>query len=160
MMQEQLIASVQGEMTNLAQANTAELGAAIDMIKDLSEAVYYCTIVESMEESDEKKEHNEKYYRYPLINYGRDMDRGMGRMYYEEDWDREGRNPHEGQSHLTRKTYMERKMHGGDKAAQMHELEKYMQDLGRDLTEMIEDASVEEKQLLQKKLTTLATKIV
>ena len=41
----------------------------------------------------------------------------------------------------------------------MQELEGYMSDLSSDLTEMIKDASPEERQLLQKKLTSLATKI-
>lgn len=36
-----------------------------------------------------------------------------------------------------------------DKTAQMKELENYMQELSEDLTEMIHDASPEEKQLLQ-----------
>ena len=70
------------------------------------------------------------------------------------------RDYREGQSPLTRKTYMERKLHGNDKTVQMQELEKYMSELSRDLIEMIEDSSVEEKQMLQKKLTALATKIV
>ena len=42
----------------------------------------------------------------------------------------------------------------------MHELEKYMQELTGDLMEMIEGASADEKQMLQKKLSMLATKIV
>ena len=39
----------------------------------------------------------------------------------------------------------------------MHE--NYMHELTEDITEMIQDASPEEKQLLQKKLSTLATKV-
>ena len=70
------------------------------------------------------------------------------------------RDYREGRSPMTRKTYMERKMHGGAKEAQMHELEKYMQELTSDITEMIEGASMEEKQMLQKKISALATKIV
>ena len=120
--------------------------------------------------------------------YYRDMDREYGRMYYDgsgsgnsggqssgsrsyQDGNRQSpgesrnypieiRDYREGQSPLTRKTYMERKMHGGDKAAQMQELEKYMQELGRDLTEMVEGSSPEEKQMLKQKIQTLATKIV
>ena len=70
------------------------------------------------------------------------------------------RDYREGRSPMTRKTYMERKMHGGAKEAQMHELEKYMQELTSDITEMIDGASMEEKQMLQKKISALATKIV
>jgi hypothetical protein len=41
----------------------------------------------------------------------------------------------------------------------MKELEQYMQELSSDLTEMISDASMEEKQMLQQKLNMLAAKI-
>ena len=58
------------------------------------------------------------------------------------------RDYREGRSPITRKNYMERKMHGGAKEAQMQELEKYMHELTNDITEMIEGASTEEKQML------------
>lgn len=41
----------------------------------------------------------------------------------------------------------------------MKELEKYMQELSSDITEMIEEASPEEKQFLSSKISTLASKI-
>ena len=41
----------------------------------------------------------------------------------------------------------------------MHELDKYMQELSQDVVEMIEKATPEEKQLLQQKLTMLASKV-
>jgi hypothetical protein len=41
----------------------------------------------------------------------------------------------------------------------MQELDSYMQELTSDITEMIADASPEEKQLLQQKISVLATKI-
>jgi hypothetical protein len=41
----------------------------------------------------------------------------------------------------------------------MRELEKYMQELSQDIVDMISDASPEEKQYLEKKLTTLASKV-
>lgn len=158
MMKEQLMTAVQGQLGDLSSVDSKELGEAIDMIKDLSEAVYYCSIVKSMEDS--KKE--PKYY--PIMY--RDMDRNNGRMYYEDNGNSmmrnypiELRDHREGQSPLTRKTYMERKMHGGDKTMQMHDLEKYMMELSHDLTEMVEGSSPEEKQMLAKKLTALAGKI-
>lgn len=46
-----------------------------------------------------------------------------------------------------------------DKTQQMKELENYMQELSTDITEMIQDASPEEKLMLQQKISTLATKI-
>ena len=54
-MKESLINCVQSEIYNLNEANAEELGAAVDMIKDLSEAIYYCTITDAMKENDEKK---------------------------------------------------------------------------------------------------------
>ena len=187
-MKETLMNCIQGQLGDLSSVDSKELGEAIDMIKDLSEAIYYCTITKSMEESEEKGKRSEMYYPMPI--YYRDMDRDMGRMYYDasdrgnnargggsrgytdynynsgsnngssRNYPIELRDYREGQSPLTRKTYMERKMHGGDKGAQMQELEKYMQELTHDLTEMVEGSSPEEKQMLQKKLSVLATKIV
>lgn len=45
---------------NVDKVNAQELGEVMDMIKDLSEAVYYCTITESME----KQAKEDKYPRY------------------------------------------------------------------------------------------------
>ena len=201
-MKDTLMSCVQGQLGDLASADANELGEAVDMIKDLSEAIYYCTITESMEKSDkEKKEMPMMYpveYRYYPMDYNRyyrDMDREYGSMYYTDyamnggsgnqggsrNYDGENRgyqdgnrqtsgesrnypieirDYREGRSPMTRKTYMERKAHGGAKEAQMHELEKYMQELTSDITEMIEGASSEEKQMLKTKISALATKIV
>lgn len=98
-LKEKLVYAVEGQLANIDAADTKELGEVIDMIKDLEEAVYYCTITKSMEEaSKEKKERPEVYYYsekylpmepympYPYKNippYGRDMDRPMGKMYYD-----------------------------------------------------------------------------
>jgi phage regulator Rha-like protein len=49
--------------------------------------------------------------------------------------------------------------HTKDKAAQMRELEKYMQELTTDMVEMIEDSSPEEKQMLHQKVAELANKL-
>lgn len=179
-MKEMLTGCVQGQLTHIDQADYHELGAAIDMIKDLAEAIYYCTITEAMEEKEEKNEH--KYYTmpYPIVDYNyRDMDRGYGRMYYDDRrgsssngtssngngggsrgyMDFEMRDMREGRSGMTRKGYMEAKeMHHG-KEVKMKELEKYLKELSHDITEMIEDASPEEKQMLHQKMTTLAEKI-
>ena len=42
-----LMNSIQGQLSNLDQADTHELGEVIDMIKDVSEAMYYCSMVEN-----------------------------------------------------------------------------------------------------------------
>ena len=83
---EQLITQVQNQMTDLKCVDTKELGEVIDMIKDLSEAVYYCEIYDQMKQTDESrmmmKENNNYYYTEHYYNPQRDMDRGYGRMYY------------------------------------------------------------------------------
>lgn len=66
---------------------------------------------------------------------------------------REGRSPH------SRRSYLESKETHQDKAYQMRELEKYMQELTQDIVEMIDGASSEEKQYLSKKINALSTKI-
>lgn len=80
-------------MGNLQQVDTHELGEAIDMIKDLEEAMYYCSIVKAMEDSEKEKEsyswrgYTDKDYFYPDPRY-RDLDRNWGRMYYSDRWPR------------------------------------------------------------------------
>jgi hypothetical protein len=165
-------------MANIMNADAQELGAAVDMIKDLSEAIYYCTITESMEKGEKERE---KHYPepYPMMYYSdRDMDRKeYGRMYYdannsgmtraynpihthtEREMPIEMRDVREGRSPITRKTYMEAKEKYHDKNIQMKELEKYMQELSSDIVEMIEGASHEEKQYLSSRIAALANKI-
>ena len=42
-----LLNSIQGQLSNLESADTHELGEVIDMIKDVAEAMYYCSMVET-----------------------------------------------------------------------------------------------------------------
>lgn len=167
-MKETLMNCVQTQLGDLNSVDAKELGEAIDMIKDLSEAIYYCTITESMGE----KEHDNRYYReygnmYYTDSHGvshpsANMTTGaQGRRGYQENgYPIEIRDYREGRSPVLRKTYMERKMYGTNKDVQMQELEKYTHELTNDIMEMIEGASAEEKQILKNKISTLATKIV
>ena len=230
-MKECLVTKVEGQIYNhLDTVSTEELGAAVDMIKDLAEAAYYCAIVKSMEEAaeDEKESgqgrHGMMYYAprkpmyepYPIEYYdpryretmyadsssnmrsgnsstngrssGGNNARGGGTrgysdgnysmyhdghstgygmphedmMYPQEMYPiyRDGmmKDPREGRSGMRRKMYMEGKGMK-DKSKQMQELEQYMQELASDMTEMIQDASPEEKQLLQNKIAALAAKV-
>jgi hypothetical protein len=54
---------------------------------------------------------------------------------------------------------MEAKEMNQDKAQQLRELEKYMQELSTDVVDMIQDSTPDEKQYLEKKLMALASKI-
>ena len=180
-MKDTLICVVENELCNLESVDTEELGEAIDMIKDLEEAIYYCTVTEAMnnpqneklwemKKSDHHQENGDsRMYYYPMMyadrsdytshNNGRNGSTNStnGRNYYEDP--NEWRDEREGRSHMSRKMYMEAKDMKRDKATQLRELEKYMQELSQDFTEMIADASPEEKQYLEKKITALASKI-
>lgn len=180
-MEEALMSCVQAQLSHLDTVDTEELGQVIDMIKDLEQAKYYCSIVKAMEEAeeDETKE---------MSHHHRDMDRVYGRMYYEgpngdfkgrypwkkrdrdEDWERypfypeqgreiDIRDSREGRSPVTRRMYMESKQLHKDKTEKVKELEQYMQELSEDIVEMIDGASPEERQVLEKKMTSLTNKI-
>ena len=179
-MKQTLMNCVQGQLGDLKNTNTEELGEAIDMIKDLEEAMYYCSIVKAMEENEKSKD-NTMRYTYPPVMYGGDEMRyryyhepymyGRGnRMYYDERitsdhsrydemYPREMRDYREGRSPITRRMYMESKELHHDKSKQMKELEEYLQELSHDIMEMIEDATPDEKAILSEKLTTLAGKV-
>ena len=203
-MKHSLMSCIQGQMGDLKNTDAHELGEAIDMVKDLSEAIYYCTVTEAMEQkSNEKVEqpvNNINYYTMPTRPYndgnrffngdwyermytepsnnwgtvrymGPDTNGNIGdNRYYTTNssgnsthgvsYYEDGMNTRNmGVSPNSRKMYMEAKdMHKGT-AVQMQELENYMKDLSKDVTDMIMDATPEEKLLLQQKLLTLANKI-
>jgi hypothetical protein len=188
---------------NLEYANAQELGEAVDMIKDLSEAIYYCTITDAMEDKGLMKEgghypathyYGEKtmtrdypadygYMERPVMyasgnpsHYGYDGNRqsaGESRyyspthfggstsyMYHSPEYGYPvyGDQEYMGRSPETRRRYRDGKRYN-DKQTQMQELEKYAQELASDVTDMIRDASPEEKTMLQQKIQTLASKI-
>jgi DNA polymerase III delta prime subunit len=127
-------------MGNLENVNTDELGAAIDMIKDLEEAIYYHTITKAME--------GDKY------SSSRHMEKDQGKMYYREmpmrdkEYPIDFRDYRDGKSPMSRRMYMESKELHKDKEVRVKELDKYMHELTDDIMEMIEDSSLEEKQML------------
>ena len=86
-MKETLMNCVQGQLGDLSSVDAKELGEVIDMIKDLEEAIYYCTVVEAMEKAGEngyeEYSRHQAHYSEP---YYRDMDRRVGRMYYGDSY--------------------------------------------------------------------------
>ena len=203
-MKETLISCVEAELGNIKSADAQELGAAVDMIKDLEEAIYYCTITKAMNEPkpqmiQQKMEHQsnrqESMY-YPDTRYNGGQSYRQEPMYYSDTRYNDGqagdrayyngqgnsgsnstngqsggsstrnyhdpmmRDPMEGRSPMYRKMYMEtKKANGPDAAKNAKELEEYVHELTEDIMEMIEDASVEEKQMLRQKISLLANKI-
>ena len=49
-----LMNQVQAQLCNLQCVDAKELGEVVDMIKDIEETMYYCTIIEAMEEKDKE----------------------------------------------------------------------------------------------------------
>lgn len=234
-MKQNLASAIEAQLCNLGEVDCEELGQAIDMLKDLEEALYFCTITEAMNgegkgkgnveieyEGHKKNGHsqmngndqmyyggsqmymggspmmyangngnsggnggnsgsgssyyggNQSYYggddgqsyyggSEQMYYQGRDSQgrftsgRGSSRSNYSEPMMME-RDEREGRSPMNRKMYMEAKG-SKDKATQLRELEKYMQELTSDMVEMIQDSSPEEKQYLEKKISALASKI-
>jgi hypothetical protein len=115
----------------------------------------------------------EMYHMYPAEHY-RDMDKEYGRMYYTEGgsnmgsdsvssnssrmYSEMGRDRREGRSGMSRRSYMESKETHKDKGEKMKDLETYMKDLSEDVTEMIHDATPEEKAMLKNKMQVLMQK--
>lgn len=179
-MEEQLSSMLQTQLCNPEKADAKELGEVTDMLKDLAEFSYYCAVTEAMKEAKEDKEKYPQMYYTPYLPYeksyvhnpyiDRDMDIREGRRYYGEgmpdsqggvrNYSRETypmaiRDYREGRSPMVRKNYMESKELHMDKSKQMKELEEYMKELSTDISEMIEIATPEEKQILKQKLAQL-----
>lgn len=149
----------------------------------VAKAKYYFQITEAMSESEYGKEYDEngpmKYYqdfenmdrrgysRRMMPEIYRDMDRERGRMYYTESGttgNNGGRMYYtnngggSGRSETSRRRYFEMK-NGGTSTEKMQSLEEYAKSLTEDVTEMIQGASENEKQMLRQKMQMLVQKI-
>lgn len=77
-MKEQFISAVQSELAKgINKVNTYEMGQVIDIIKDLTEAMYYCSVTKAMDDSSQPEK--EYYINKYLPN--------TGRMYFSEPSD-------------------------------------------------------------------------
>lgn len=83
---ESLMACIQAQVgQGLKEVDTKELGEAIDMLKDLEEAIYYKSITKAMEESKEEEKYREKYYSmYPRMMYNDGNSRNYSDMMYND----------------------------------------------------------------------------
>ena len=161
-----LVNQVQSQCSDLKKTNAKELGEVIDMIKDLEEAMYYCAIIEAMEESQEEKKNN----TYSNINYYMEnpehehIKQYVPYMEYapymmrDDKW-RTDHLDNEGRSNNSRRMYMEGKAKHQSDIQSMKDLETYTKDLADEVVEMIKESTPEEKQVLSSKLQTLASKV-
>lgn len=164
--QECLASAAEAQVYDLENVDAQELGEVIDIIKDIEETIYYCTVTKAMKEGVENHEPEVMYYggyrkEHPSWKEKEVEDKTWDNnaIYMEKEYPHAFEDPREGKSYRSRRMYMESKESKQDKTIQMRELEKYMQELAQDITEMIEDASAEERQYLSKKISSLATKV-
>ena len=85
---ESLMSCIEGQISHLDEVDAEELGEVVDMLKDLAELEYYCSVTKAME--DYEPVHN--------ASYARDMDRGQGRMYYNDGGNNNGNSSYRGSS--------------------------------------------------------------
>ena len=129
---EHLICAVEEQMEDLEGVCTQELGEVIDMIKDLSKAIYYDVVTEAMLEVDELD-------TYTVENTVQKISSGGYPEYHH---------------------YMEAKKINADNAILMKKLEEFMQVFTSDIMTILAEASQEEKQYLHKKMSIITNKLV
>ena len=144
-MKKTLVECVECQMCHLDKVDTKELGEAIDMIKDLSEAIYYCTITEAMHGDAGKEWDSDGSANRPMVtHYGA-----------RHDGEYPMRDHGEGRSPLSRKKYLESKHAHKDNETVLKELEHYMKELILDIMEIVDEATAEEKEHLHKHFSAL-----
>ena len=168
--------------SGIENVNTCEMGQVIDMIKDLADAEYHARISKAMEEADEDDRRYYDEYRYKSGRFapkGHGMRRGYNEtpywhmtpeMYHDWDPDRDMDRDKHGRMYYTepksssrydmaRRGYTDARDTHKDKDTKMHELESYMTELGKDVSDLISGMSPEERTLAKSKLATLINKM-
>lgn len=83
--QECLASAAEAQIYDLENVDAQELGEVIDIIKDIEETIYYCTVTKAMEDSEKHKGEEMMYYT-PMYRETREHNGGQGhdmsRMYY------------------------------------------------------------------------------
>lgn len=157
---------------NFEGQNLDDLKDFTEIVKNIVEFDKNYLIVEAMENSkDDYRRYTEPPYYHMPVNYNdmeymRDMDKGMGRMYYTEPVVSGNGSSHTIESGYDRakRNYTETKeMHKNntpeDKEHKMKALDGYIKELGGDITQLIGDMTAEERNLMRTKLSTLVSKL-
>ena len=129
---EHLICEVETQMEDLENVCTKELGEVVDMIKDLSKAIYYDVVTEAMLEVDELTSEITDEPRHAKTTK---------------------------QHHSAYEKYSTLKTNNSDQAMLIKELDEFMSAFQTDVMKILEIATPEEKQYMHKKMTILANKI-
>jgi hypothetical protein len=151
---------------NFEGQNLDDLKDFTEIIKNIVEFDKEYLIVEAMENSrDDYRRYTEPLYHMPVnyndMEYMRDMDKSRGKMYYSEPI-----APHVSESNYDRakRHYTETKeMHKGasteDKEHKMKALDMYIRELSGDISELLNDMTPDERNLLRTKMSNLASKL-
>lgn len=151
---------------NFEGQNLDDLKDFTEIVKNIVEFDKEYLIVEAMENSkDDYRRYTEPPYYHMPVNYNdmeymRDMDKSRGKMYYSEPI-----APHVSESNYDRakRHYTETKeMHKGasteDKEHKMKALDMYIRELSGDISELLNDMTPDERNLLRTKMSNLASK--
>lgn len=151
---------------NFEGQNLDDLKDFTEIVKNIVEFDKEYLIVEAMENSrDDYRRYTEPVYHMPVnyndMEYMRDMDKSRGKMYYSEPI-----APHVSESNYDRakRHYTETKeMHKGasteDKEHKMKALDMYIRELSGDISELLNDMTPDERNLLRTKMSNLASKL-
>lgn len=152
---------------NFEGQNLDDLKDFTEIVKNIVEFDRDYLIVEAMENSkDDYRRYTEPPYYHMPVNYNdmeymRDMDKSRGKMYYSEPI-----APHVSESNYDRakRHYTETKeIHKGasteDKEHKMKALDMYIRELSGDISELLNDMTPDERNLLRTKMSNLASKL-
>lgn len=151
---------------NFEGQNLDDLKDFTEIVKNIVEFDKEYLVVEAMENSkDDYRRYTEPLYHMPVnyndMEYMRDMDKSRGKMYYSEPI-----ASHVSESNYDRakRHYTETKeMHKGasteDKEHKMKALDMYIRELSGDISELLNDMTPDERNLLRTKMSNLASKL-
>jgi flagellar biosynthesis/type III secretory pathway protein FliH len=125
-----------------------------DMDRRDGRMYYSGTSSSNMSSEGSSRNYNEGYSE----GNSRGYNEGYNRGYEEGSRSNSRRDSREGRSGQSRRMYIESK-NTADKDTKMRDLEKYMNELNTDITEMMSGASAEEKTMLKNKLQTIMSKM-
>lgn len=159
-----IICCVSAQSTNLEHADAKEMSEAMDMIKDLAMAEYYCTITKAME--DPANEYGEDYDENGRIKKGyRPMVRSTMRRGYDDmymGYDNMGNSTHympytdmDNMGRMNNSQY-DRARRGYEDHKDINSLNKIFDIIEQDMKELKPSMSMSDKQTAHQRLTTLA----
>lgn len=136
--------------------DTSEMGQVVDMIKDLAEAEYHSIISKAMKKADEEEEEYDKELLRSLkAEYGEES----GRRYYDQYRYANGRFAPKGRG--TRRGYEEPPYY--HMPVNYNDMEymrdMYIRELSGDISELLNDMTPDERNLLRTKMSNLASKL-